>query len=330
MVDRFVVCGEALIDLIHEGRPDTRASTWSALSAGGPMNTAIALARLDQPVAMLARLGADQFADQLRAHLEVNSVSLDLAVRAPEATSLAVVSLNASGHPSYTFHFGGTANFEWRPDELPELGPGDWLHLASLATVVPPGHEVLLEWARAQARHVKGVSLDINVRPTVLPDPAEYWRRVEPWLEVVGGAAGVLKASDEDLQFLTGQDWRAAAEDWRERYGARVVVVTCGPSGAVGFGVRGPVSVPSQKVSVVDTVGAGDTFMAGFLDAFVAAPGDLEAALAQGIMASALVVQRQGANPPTRLELVAAQRGVTPAEARRTELLRQPTPTGQP
>ena len=146
------------------------------------MNTAIALARLDRPVSMLARLGSDAFAGQLRDHLQANAVSLDLAVSAPEATSLAVVSLDASGHPSYTFHFGGTANFGWQAGELPALGFGDWLHVASLATIVPPGADVLLEWARAQAGTVGGMSIDVNVRPSVLHDAEEYARRTAGWL----------------------------------------------------------------------------------------------------------------------------------------------------
>lgn len=270
------------------------------------MNTAIALARLDRPVSMLARLGSDAFAGQLRDHLQANAVSLDLAVSAPEATSLAVVSLDASGHPSYTFHFGGTANFGWQAGELPALGSGDWLHVASLATIVPPGADVLLEWARAQAGTVGGMSIDVNVRPSVLPDAEEYARRTAGWLQVVGAAGGVLKASDEDLEFLAGTgagSWETVAESWRETYGAGAVVVTRGPDGAVGYGEGGRVTVPGRRVPVVDTVGAGDTFMAGFLDSWTEGQSDLRAALERGIAAAAVVVQRQGANPPTRSEL---------------------------
>jgi len=308
-VTRFVVCGEALIDLISEGRTDSRSSTWSALSAGGPMNTAIALARLDHEVAMLARLGSDAFAEQLRAHLAASGVSLDLAVAADEATSLAVVSLDAAGHPSYTFHFAGTANFGWQAGELPQLQPTDWLHVASLATVVSPGAEALLEWTRGQIDTVTGISYDVNVRPSVLADPREYARRTQPWLELVGAAGGILKASDEDLEFLAGPSGGSAdqvARRWCDDFGAAAVVTTLGPDGAAAHGPDGRVAVPGQRVSVVDTVGAGDTFMAGFLDAYTADTTALEAALHQGIQAAAIVVQRQGANPPTRHDLQVA------------------------
>ena len=143
---RIVVCGESLIDLVPTAPAgDTRASGWRALSAGGPMNTAIGLARLGNPVEFLGRLGDDAFAGQLRRHLAANGVGTALAVDAPQPTSLAVVSLDEAGKASYTFHFAGTANFGWRADELPELGGDDWLHVASLVTVVGPGHTVLLD-----------------------------------------------------------------------------------------------------------------------------------------------------------------------------------------
>ena len=117
---RIVVCGEALIDLVPAGGTgDTRSSTWRALSAGGPMNSAIGLARLGAPVEFLGRLGDDAFAAQLRSHLAANGVGSALVVDAAEPTSLAVVSLDGAGKASYTFHFSGTANFGWRAADLP-------------------------------------------------------------------------------------------------------------------------------------------------------------------------------------------------------------------
>ena len=311
---RFVVCGEALIDLIPDGPGDTLATPWKALSAGGPMNTAIALARLGHDVQFLGRLGSDGFAAQIQSHLAANGVGLDLAVHADEATSLAVVSLDEEGHATYTFHFAGTANFGWRPEELagvsgaPAHPDADTvLHVASLATVVEPGASVLRAWV---ASLPNTVSCDLNVRPTVITDPAEYWRRVEPWLEVLGGR-GILKASDEDLAFLAEAAGLPAAleemvPELARRYGIRRIIITRGPDGVLGFDGAELLVEPGRPVDVVDTVGAGDTFMAGFLSHLADDPDDLAGALAWGVGASAIVCSRRGANPPTRAELTAA------------------------
>lgn len=308
---RFVVCGEALIDLVPRGRSgDTRVSDWRALSAGGPMNTAIALARLGHPVEFLGRLGDDAFAGQLRAHLSANGVGTGLAVDAAEPTSLAVVSLDAEGRASYTFHFAGTANFGWRHDELPVLDAGDWLHVASLVTVVGPGSEALLAWVRAGAGPV---SLDVNVRPTVLSDLDAYWAAVEPWIDAVGARGGLVKGSDEDFALLSGasglpEDPEALVEALRTRYGVAWAVVTCGADGAVGAGPDGTAHAPSRRVALVDTIGAGDTFMAGLLDGLVGRGTSLAGALRRGAEAAALVCEREGADPPTAAEVDAATR----------------------
>lgn len=303
----FVVSGEALIDLVPEGSEDTFRSAWGALSAGGPMNTAVGLARLGESVQFAGRLSHDLFGQQLRAHLRTNGVGLELATLTGDPTSLAVVSLDQQQKASYAFYFEGTANFGWRTGELPALTPDQWVHVASLSTVVSPGAAVLLEWCDG---HTGPMSLDINVRPSVIPDPHTYWTRVEPWLELLGRHSGVVKASDEDVAYLArasganGTATRVMAQ-WWERFGFSVGVVTMGPEGAYAINEQGAESfVPGRVVTVVDTVGAGDTFMAGFLAEF-AHHADLRAALALGVSAGAYVCGKQGPQPPTRADLEA-------------------------
>ena len=304
---RFVVCGETLIDLVRSTiEPSTSfRSVWEALSAGGPMNSAVALGRLGASVQFLGRLSEDAFGGQLREHIEAADVGLDLATWSPQATSIAVVSLDEQGGASYTFHFDDTANFGWQPDELPTLGEEDWLHIASLSCVVGPGNEILLDWL---ATLRCGVSYDINVRPTVITDPAVYWVRVEPWLEAVGRRQGILKASDVDVEFLAkaagGADAVEIVTGWVERYGLGLAVVTLGPDGAVAVEPGGAVTrVPGFPTEVVDTVGAGDTFMAGFLEGQVEQRLPLEESLRRGAAAASIVCSRQGAQPPTAAEV---------------------------
>src|SRR5215213_2226544 len=310
---RFVVCGETLIDLIRspDGPQEAAGSTWSALSAGGPMNSAVALGRLGVPTHFLGRLSTDTFGQQLRSYIDGARVQLDLAVESSQATSLAIVSLDQQGVASYTFHIADTANFGWQPDELPALMADDWLHIASLSCVVSPGAEVLLDWMRDMRA---GISYDINVRPTVITDPDLYWSKVQPWLRVVGRRQGIVKASDEDIKFLakaansgtveSGTDPVDLAGRWVEQYGLGLAVITLGPGGGAAVEPGGDITrVPGFPTKVVDTVGAGDTFMAGFLDGYVKLHLGLAASLERGTAAASIVCSRQGPQPPTSAEV---------------------------
>src|SRR6478752_9852767 len=122
-MSRFVVCGETLIDLVESDRAnrDSFSSAWLALSAGGPMNSAVALGKLGNDTHFLGRLSIDSFGHQLRQHILAANVQLDLATESSQSTSIAVVSLDSKGVASYTFHFTDTANFGWQIDDLPEL-----------------------------------------------------------------------------------------------------------------------------------------------------------------------------------------------------------------
>ena len=310
---RFVVCGETLIDLVQAdaGGADSFSSTWLALSAGGPMNSAVALGKLGADAHFLGRVSRDAFGRQLRQHVLEANVKLDLATESSQATSIAVVSLDELGVASYTFHFHDTANFGWQIDDLPELNSDDWLHIASLSCVVSPGAEVLLDWMRDVR---SGVSYDINVRPTVITDPDAYWSKVQPWLRVVGRRRGIVKASDEDIKFLAKAAASGSAESsddpvdvaglWAEQYGLGLAVITLGPGGGVAVEPDGSVTrVPGFPTKVIDTVGAGDTFMAGFLDGWVKLQVGLAASLERGAAAASIVCSRRGAQPPTSAEV---------------------------
>src|SRR5918999_336129 len=230
---RFVVCGETLIDLVPSDSDvaDAQRSTWLALSAGGPMNSAVALGRLGADTHFLGRLSKDAFGRQIRRHILGANVQLDLATESSQPTSIAVVSLDEAG----------TASFGWQVDDLPTLEDSDWLHIASLSCVVSPGAEVLLDWMKGVTC---GVSYDINVRPTVISDPAVYWTKVEPWFRVVGQRDGIVKASDADIEFLAqapasgatarpdgSYDPVAVAAEWVGTYGLGLAVITLGAGG---------------------------------------------------------------------------------------------------
>jgi fructokinase len=310
------VIGEALIDLVldADGAAQGGSRNYTAHPGGSPYNVAIGLARLGQPTQLLARLAQDAFGRQLRWHAVANGVDVSSAVNASEPSTLAVVGLDEDQNAIYDFYLNGTADWQWTDDELVRLPVDvDWVHTGSLASWTAPG-AARIEARLAALRSGSGqpiISYDPNVRPALMPDRDAAVAVIERLVAL----SDVVKASAEDLAWMYPE--RAIADalvDWRA-LGASVVVVTDGGQGAHAVGSDGETfTVPAPRVSIVDTVGAGDAFMAGLINA-LARTGLLAGAIAaeslrpvieEAALVAALTCQRAGANPPTAAELSAA------------------------
>jgi fructokinase len=279
---------------------------------GSPLNVAVGLARLGQPTALAARLSADPFGAVLRRYLERSAVDPRYLLTAAQPTTIALVDLCA-GEARYQFSTDG-ANFLWSPRELVFL-PGGALavHFGSLASWLPPGDRVIaaaMHWIRAAGTVL--ISYDPNVRPALQPDRAAAREQVEHSVAL----AHVVKASSEDLHWLyPGQDPGSVAGRWLD-LGAVLVVVTAGAAGATAWTRPGPgLRRPARRATIADTVGSGDAFTSGLLDALarraLLAPSRLAginaARLAEvlddaGLVAS-LTCARPGADPPWRREV---------------------------
>lgn len=299
----ITVIGETIIDLVHTG-----GRSFEAHPGGSPLNVAVGLARLDRPTAMMARLSGDAFGRILRNHAESNRVDLSPAVDAPETATLAVVTLDEAGRATYDFYWDGTADWQWTDAELAAL-PADTaiLHTGSLAAWTQPGADRIA----ALVEKIRGsvlISYDPNMRPKLLGTP----EKVRSLAERSVAAAHVVKASDEDVQWLYPDE---SIDDVVRRWlsaGPDVVVITRGAAGASAFTKTGlEISRPGIAIQMVDTVGAGDAFTAGMLDA-VAARGlgspetiagitgrQLTEILDYAILAAAITCERPGADPPT-------------------------------
>jgi fructokinase len=308
------VIGEALIDLVIDPSAAAvdGATHYTAHPGGSPFNVAVGLARLGQPTQLLARLSGDAFGQQLRAHALANGVDLSLVVDAHEPSTLAVVGLDSARNAVYEFYLDGTADWQWSDSELARV-PADvgWLHTGSLASWRAPGAE-RIEAALGAARGVgHQISYDPNIRPALMPDHREAVVAVERFVAL----AHVGKVSAEDLAWLhPGRQAAEIVEEWRS-LGPSVVVVTDGGKGAYAVGPSGdPITVAARQVRVVDTVGAGDAFMAGLVNALIRSelpPGRistdaLHRVVAEAAVVAALTCARAGANPPTASELADA------------------------
>ena len=223
----IVVCGEALIDLVPD---DSTGARWTAIPGGGPANAAVAMARLEVPAALLARLSGDPFGRRLRSHLDGNGVDLSLAVAATEPTTLAILELDESGAASYRFDLHGTADWQWSDAELEAALPAQVqaVHTGSMALTLPPGGPVIERFlARARDHHT--ISIDPNVRPSLGVSVADLRVMVDRWC----GLADVVKASSDDVSVLyPDSDPQVVAERWLA-LGPAVVIVTLGAAGAL-------------------------------------------------------------------------------------------------
>ena len=226
---------------------------------------AVGLSRLGVPPGCWPGSPRTRSADRLRAHLAGNGVQLDHVVTATEQTSMAMVMVGPDGGPTYDFRVAGTADWQWTAAELEhaldpgEVGPVVALHSGSLALTSPPG-DAALRALMARAAETATVSYDPNCRPALMGKPADVLAGVHELVTV----ADVVKVSLEDLGWLMpGFTPDEVLEDWLGR-GPAIVVVTLGGDGVIAgtsSGLR--TRRPGVPVTVIDTVGAGDTFSGG-------------------------------------------------------------------
>jgi fructokinase len=301
---RVVVAGESLIDRLV--RPDGGVED---VVGGGPFTTARALARLGLPVSFVGGLSTDASGARLRAALAADGVDLSLAVTTEAPTLLAIAALDAAGVASYRFEPAGSAAASLRPADLARGLPPDTavLHVGTLGLVLEPVAEAIAGLVSTALPDVL-VVVDPNLRPSAIEDAAVYRER----LAKVIGRADVVRASHDDLAWLAPD---RSIEDTAMRIvgaGPSLLLLTegAGPVRIVtGHGVR---VVPVPAVRVVDTVGAGDAFGAGFLAAWLGGSRDrgalrdidaVETAVRFAIRVASWTVGRPGAALPTRADL---------------------------
>ena len=293
-----LVVGESLIDIVR--RPD--GSTVEH-AGGSAANVAVALARLGRPVELWTAYADDPRGAVLARHLNQSAVTVAGDPFALERTATALAAITDDGSASYTF------DIEWRLNPLPDVAPAV-VHTCSIGAVTAPGAEDvrrLLERLRPGAT----VTYDVNARPAVTGSGPDVGRATED----VVALADLVKASDEDLAVLYPDEPLERAVERLLGLGPSAVVVTRGRHGATWFGAGVRVDAPAADVEVADTIGAGDTFGAGIIDALweLGALGgrlvglsaaDVEGVLRHAARAAAVTVSRPGADPPYRHELL--------------------------
>ena len=317
----IVVIGEALIDLIED---KSAVGRYQAVVGGANANVAIALARAGAKQQLLARISNDAFGQKIRQRLVENKVGLTYAIEAKEPTSVAIASIGAAGGASYSFYVENTADWGWTKDELPteqtmvSIG-ATAIQFGCLSMAIPPGNAVIEAWLeKFFEKDLLTLSHDVNVRPALGFDRNKERARIER----VNSFSHLIKASDDDINWLyglePGTNVDQIAWDWIGE-SSKIVFVTRGGDGVSIYRKdKTRLDILSRKVSVQDTVGAGDTFCANTLAQLqkLNALGSgafeklaeltnlelIEIARVSAVAAS-MACEKTGAEPPTESEL---------------------------
>jgi fructokinase len=283
MTPAFTVVGESLVDVVVPAGGGDRTSA----VGGSCLNVAVGLARLDVPTTLVTRVGDDDLGNLVVRHLDDSGVTLSGgSVVAGAPTSTATARLDEQHAATYDFDLV----WDLPTQRLDEGAAG--IHVGSIGAGIEPGRAVVADLVRQAVNAGVFVSFDPNIRPFFFDDREAAWRGVQS----MGSGATLVKLSGEQTE---------------------LVVLTRGPQGATAFTEGAVVSVAAPPTEVVDTVGAGDSFMAATLALLwewrvvTAGEGTLSALddsrvelLIQGaVTAAAVTCSRRGANPPTRQEL---------------------------
>jgi fructokinase len=298
--DRMLVIGESLIDLVHS--PDGSAQEHVG---GSPANVAVGLARLGHDVTFATMIGVDERGTRIASLLAEEGVGLTQDSVGRRRTSVATSTLDAAGAATYNF------DLTWELSEHLSLEGLTHVHTGSIAATLEPGASTVLSTIQS-ARPNATISYDPNVRPSLIGDPCEVRAKIEQLI----GLSDVVKASDEDIAWLyDGEQLSDVLSLWGQ-LGPALVVMTRGGNGAlVRLSITGELaSIDAPVVDVVDTVGAGDSFMAGLLSGLAqagflggmqgrerlqsASLADVGPALNRALACAAITVSRAGANLP--------------------------------
>jgi len=297
---RTLVVGESLIDIVHHADGSAQEHV-----GGSPANVAVCLARLGHDVTLATMIGTDERGTRIADVLDSEGVALTDGSIGGRPTSVARSTLDTSGAATYTF------DLAWELDTHQPLDGLAHVHTGSIAATLEPGASAVLSTLQ-NARPGATISYDPNARPSLMGDPHEVRAKMEQMI----GLSDVVKASDEDIAWL--YDGAPLPDIFRlwGLLGPTLVVVTRGDKGAViGLSTTGELtSVDAPAVEVVDTVGAGDSFMAGLISGLLDAGflggadarerlrtvslADVRPAVDRALACAAITVSRAGANPP--------------------------------
>ncbi|MEY8385745.1 carbohydrate kinase [Oscillospiraceae bacterium 38-13] len=302
--------GEILIDLTQTGVNSAGVPQFSANPGGAPANAAVAASRLGARTAFWGKVGNDAFGAYLRQVLAENKVDASGLRTGSQATSMAIVSVDAAGERSFRFLRG--ADRDICPEEVDEdaVLRTKILHFGSVSLTAGMSRSATIFAARTAHKNGGLVSYDPNYRPALWSNPAE----AAEWMTIPLPLVDIIKLAEEELPLLTGTtDLEEGARILEDR-GVSLIMVTLGSNGVFCRWKGEGWHQPGIPVKVADTNGAGDTFLGAVLSRLCArgekpleglTRAEMKDILAFANRAAAFTCSRSGAIPamPTLEEL---------------------------
>ena len=307
----IICCGESLIDMISVANAGNE-SLYAGLTGGAIFNTSIALGRLDVPVGLISGVSTDLFGEKIKKDLTESNVNIKLLIRNEKPTTLAFVDVK-NGQANYTFYDENSAGNSIHYSDFPNIPKiATTLCFGGISLCTEPAASAFEKLFIQEIKN-KVLFLDPNIRSTFISDEISYRKRLNKMIS----SSDILKVSDEDLDWIvaSGSSINEKIEKLHN-LGAKLIIVTKGAEGVAAYVKNKKViNLPAQKVNVIDTVGAGDTFNAGFLAKLSKlkllsksniknlSSKQISMALEYGIKAASITVSRKGANPPLLSEI---------------------------
>ena len=306
-----LVIGEALVDVVHGINGEIKN-----IPGGSPANTAVALARLGTKTYMKARTSTDQFGTEIRNYLTSQNINLDYSLVVKNPSSVVNALIQKDGSAKYEANLRGAADYGWTYEELDQVIDPDIqiVQLGSLTSYIEPGATNVEKWfSKLRQSNKYLLTFDPNIRH---PLDGENEVDVRSRAKKLASLSHVVKASDEDLNWIFSNNNPQDSAINIIESGASLVVVTLGKKGAFAVNKKLEiVEVTANEIAVIDTIGAGDTFAAALITQLLEnswinknalenlSSDDLTEILTNCSAVSAITCSRQGANPPHRHEV---------------------------
>lgn len=262
--------GELLVDVTPYGISDKGYELCEFNPGGAPANVAVAVRNLNQPASFIGQVGKDHYGDFLKRVLQEKDVDVEGLCQTPDhLTTLAMVSLKENGERSFSFYRqnGADVMMTPRPEYFAKIDEADIFHFGSVSMSDEPSRSTTFELIDYAKQKGKIVSFDPNLRELLWKDIQDAKQQIHRALP----ATDILKVSEEELLFLTDiLDVSEACANLVERYDIALILVTFGAKGSAYYSSNQLVTVDPFTVDAIDTTGAGDGFLGGFLARFMA------------------------------------------------------------